>query len=59
MAQTSPKMLAYIKRWKRANPEKVRAYRKAWRARYPDYMRNWRRKNPKKVQAYRMNTKEG
>lgn len=36
MAQTSRKILAYIKRWKLENPDKVRQQRKAWRARHPD-----------------------
>jgi hypothetical protein len=54
MAQTSSKALAYIKCWKRANPDKVAQHRKTWRARHPNYMKNWRRKNQKKVQAYRV-----
>lgn len=54
MAQTSRKVLATIKRWKQANPEKVKQQKIRWRARYPNYMKTWRRKNPKKVQAYRV-----
>ncbi len=53
MAQTNRKTLAYLKRWKRANPEKVAQQKIRWRARHPNYLRTWRRKNPKKVQAYR------
>jgi hypothetical protein len=53
MAQTSRKMLAYIRRWKRENPDKVRQHRKTWRARHPNYLRTWRRRNPNKVKAYR------
>jgi hypothetical protein len=53
MAQTSRKVLATIKRWKRANPEKVAQQKIRWRERHPNYLKNWRRKNPKKVQAYR------
>jgi hypothetical protein len=49
MAQTSPKALAYIKRWKQRNPEKVLQQRARWRARHPTYERDWRRRNPKKV----------
>jgi hypothetical protein len=59
MAQTSPNTLAYLRRWKRANPDKVRQHRKTWRARHPNYLRDWRRKNPKKVQAYRTHAQEG
>jgi hypothetical protein len=53
MAQTSPKVLAYLRRWKLANPDKVRQHRKTWRERHPNYLRTWRRKNPQKVQGYR------
>jgi hypothetical protein len=53
MAQTSRKALAYIKRWKQRNHEKVLQQRARWRARHPDYLRTWRRTHPKKVQAYR------
>ena len=54
MAQTSQKMLAYIRRWKREHPDRVRQHRNTWRVRHPNYLRTWRRKNPKKVQAYRV-----
>jgi hypothetical protein len=54
MAQTSPQALAYIKRWKQRNPEKVLQQRARWRARHPTYGRDWRRRNAKKVQAHRM-----
>jgi hypothetical protein len=54
MARTSPKALAYIKRWKQRNPEKVLQQRARWRARHPAYERDWRRRNPMKVRAYRM-----
>ena len=53
MAQTRRKVLATIKRWKRANPEKVAQQKVRWRTRHPNYMKSWRRKNPEKVQAYR------
>jgi len=51
--KTNRNMLAYITRWKKANPEKVAQQKVRWRKRHPNYMRNWRRKNPKKVLAYR------
>jgi len=47
------KMRAYIKRWRRKNPDKVKAQRARWRKRHPTYLRNWRRRNPEKVRAYR------
>lgn len=53
MAQASPKTLAYLKRWKKANPDMVRQHRKTWRERHPNYMKNWRKRNPEKVKAYR------
>lgn len=53
MAQTSRKALAYIKRWKQRNPEKVARQKIRWRERHPNYMRTWRRRNPDKIKAYR------
>lgn len=58
MAQTRRKVLTYLRRWKRENPEKVAKQKARWRARHPNYLRTWRRKNPKKVQAYRTHAQE-
>ena len=46
-------MLAYIKRWKLENRDKVLQHRKTWRKRHPNYMKHWRRKNPDKVKRYK------
>ncbi|MCM3900372.1 MAG: hypothetical protein ND866_01560 [Pyrinomonadaceae bacterium] len=53
MAQTSHKVLAYLRRWKREHPDKVRQQRARWRARHPQYVRDWRRRNHDNVNAYR------
>lgn len=53
MTQTLHDMLAAIRRWKRANPEKVKQQKIRWRARHPNYLRTWLRRNPDKVNAYR------
>lgn len=34
--------LEAIRRWKKENPEKVKAQQKRWRKRNPDYMKEWR-----------------
>jgi hypothetical protein len=50
---TSKKVLAALRRWKLANPEKVAQQKVRWRARHPNYMRDWRRRNPDKIKDYR------
>jgi len=40
------------RRWRAANPDKVRTYARAWRDRNPDYARKWRLANPDKVKEY-------
>ncbi|HEV8329174.1 MAG TPA: hypothetical protein VGQ08_16990 [Nitrospiraceae bacterium] len=53
MKTHTKKQLAYIRRWKRSNPDKVKTQRARWRKRHPAYLRNWRQRNPKKVKAYK------
>lgn len=49
---------ARFARWRAKNKDKIRAYRKEWLEKNPDYIRKWREKNREKINAYQRKYRE-